>query len=104
MQGVPGGGGAGVPMSSSFCALVCNCSTRGCSCGFCSTTAGSNKTVELVLRSFTLTAPLSTLPSPTLDCFSRPAAPEQHDWHEQQIGCDQLQVMLVLCFAVITET
>ena len=51
----------------------------GCSSAFCSTTVGSNKTVELVRRSLTLAAPLSTLPSPILDCFSRPAFAEQQD-------------------------
>ncbi len=68
-----------IPISSSFCAFACNSTTMGCSSAFCSTTVGSNKTVELVRRSLTLTAPLSTLPSPILDCFSRPAVTEQHD-------------------------
>ncbi len=68
-----------IPISSSFCAFACNSTTMGCSSTFCSTTAGSNKTVELVRRSLTLTAPLSTLPSPILDCCSRPVFAEQHD-------------------------
>ncbi len=71
-----------IPISSSFCAFACNWTTMGCSWAFRSTTVGSNKTVELVRRSLTLTAPLSTLPSPILDCFSRPAFAEHHDVKE----------------------